>query len=752
MKNFSSIDALLLFLFLLICHACTPPSVEKENANTTDIEAKVDALLAQMSPEEKVGQLALRGRSSREKGALPESLLERVRRGQIGAFLNVMDTSHMRALQRVAVEEGPHGIPLLFARDVIHGFKTIFPIPLGQAASWNPELVETGSRVAALEASSVGIRWTFAPMLDLCQDSRWGRIAESPGEDPYLASQLASAYIRGFQGSDLRQPTTMAACAKHFLAYGAAIGGRDYNTAVLSEELLYNLYLPPFRTAVDQGVSTVMTSFNEVNGVPATGNQKILTDILRDQLGFDGFVVSDWNSLTEMIAHGFARDAKRAAELAARAGLDMEMTSQAYDDFLLDLIAEGLVPESQLDFYVRNILRTKFRLGLFERPYVPADHPGTFYAPDHLEAAKTAVVESSVLLKNEGLLPLAPGTKVFLTGPLAHQGREQLGTWTFDGEGDRTRTPHDALPEATFVEGLSYSRDRDRGQFAQVLAAARRADVIVFVGGEEAILSGEAHSRGKLRLPGIQEDLLSELIQLDKPIALVLMAGRPINVSDYLSDLDALLMMWHPGTMGGPALREMLYGEAEPSGRLPVSWPRAAGQLPYFYNHKSTGRPANPEKFVGIEDIPVGAWQSSLGNESHYLDLGYTPLFPFGYGLSYGEVQYGPLEVSDTVLVEGQSLELRVTLTNTGARSTTEVVQLYARDRFGRVTRPVRELKRFQKVTLPPGERQTLRFTVTMDDFKYYDSEGQYGVESGTIDLFVGSDCTRAEGRSIDIR
>ncbi|OJJ21900.1 glycosyl hydrolase [marine bacterium AO1-C] len=705
-----------------------------------------------MSIQEKIGQLNLRGTSSRVKGSLPEELLDKVRNGEIGAFLNVMDTAHIRKLQEIAVKESKHGIPLIFARDVIHGFKTIFPIPLGQAASWNPAIVEEGSKIAALEASSVGIRWTFAPMLDICQDSRWGRIAESPGEDPYLAQAMAAAYVKGFQGDKLSDPTRIAACAKHFIGYGAAIGGRDYNTAIISDEQLHNLYLPPFEQAVKNRVATFMTSFNEVNGVPASGNKKLLTKVLREKFKFDGFVVSDWNSVIEMIAHGFAQDQKHAAELAAKAGMDMEMTSQAYEKFLEVLIKDGLVPEAQLDFYVRNILRIKFRLNLFEQPFIPANHPGKFYAKDNLQKAKDAAIESTVLLKNNNVLPLKPDTKILLTGPLANKGREQLGTWTFDGEGDPSVTPKEALTQASFVEGLSFSRDKSSSNFKQVLDAARKVDVIVFVGGEEAILSGEAHSRANIKLPGAQEQLLTELATLNKPIVLVIMAGRPINITNYLKDMQAVLMMWHPGTMGGPALKEMLFGEAEPSGRLPVSWPKAAGQLPYFYNHKNTGRPANPKKFVNIDDIPVGAWQSSLGNESHYLDLGYTPLFPFGYGLSYSKVVYGKVQASDNELGKGKSIQVTVEITNKGDRNTTEVVQLYAHDKVGRITRPVRELKRFKKIKLVAGQSQTVQFTLAYEDFMYYDNAGKYALEPGEIVLYAGNNATTKNKVSITIK
>ena len=715
------------------------------------LEARIDAILREMTLTEKIGQLALRGTSSREKG-LPEALKDKVRNGGAGAFLNVMDTANIRTLQEIAVNESKHGIPLIFARDVIHGFKTIFPIPLGQAASWNPTLVEEGSRIAALEASSVGVRWTFAPMLDICQDSRWGRIAESPGEDPYLASEMSRAYVKGFQGADLSDPTRIAACAKHFLAYGAAIGGRDYNTAIISDELMQNLYLPPFEAAVEEGVATLMSSFNEVNGVPATGNKKILMDVLRGQFGFDGFVVSDWNSVTEMINHGFAADGKEAARLSGIAGMDMEMTSTAYDDYLSELIAEGAVSEEMIDFYVRNILRIKFRLGLFDQPYVPADHPGSYYQQDHLNSAKIAAIESSVLLKNDGILPLQSLSNVLLTGPLADKGREQLGTWTFDGEADPTVTPHEAMPEANFIEGLTYSRDMETSQLGEVVAAARRSDVVIVVAGEEAILSGEAHSRASIRLPGAQEAMIKELATQETPIVLVIMAGRPINITEIIDDVDAVLMMWHPGTMGGPALQEMLTGVVSPSGRLPVSWPKAAGQLPYFYNHKNTGRPAKPSSFVWIDDIPIGAWQSSLGNESHYLDIGYAPLFPFGYGLTYGSVEYGSVSASQSTLSRGGSVSLTVNVTNTSNIAISEVVQCYAHDITGRITRPIKELKRFEKVSLAAGESATVSFALDYEDFEYYDSDGVKGLEPGPIELFVGGNSDVTEKVVITVK
>ncbi|NNJ69693.1 MAG: glycosyl hydrolase, partial [Kiritimatiellales bacterium] len=521
---------------------------------------------------------------------------------------------------------------------------------------------------------------------------------------------------------------------------------------ILSDELLYNVYLPPFKAAVENGVATFMSSFNEVNGMPVTGSRRMLTEILRGEFGSEGFVVSDWASVVEMIDHGFARDTKHAAELAANAGLDMEMASPAYEKFLEELVREGLVPESQLDFFVRNILKTKFRLNLFDEPFVPEDHPGVFYAPSHLAKAEDAAIESAVLLKNDGILPLKPNSKILLTGPLAHQEKDQLGTWSFDGEDHPTVTPQEALEKAVFVEGLSFSRDKDQSRFEQVLDAARDVDAIVFVGGEEAILSGEAHSRASIRLPGAQEELLAELTKLNKPVVLVIMAGRPINITDSIESLNAVLMMWHPGTMGGSALKKMLFGVSEPGGRLPVSWPKSAGQLPWFYNHKNTGRPATPDHYTHIDDIPIGAWQSSLGNRSHYLDLGYTPLFPFGYGLSYGTVEYGAIRPSVAEVRKGKPIRIAVDVLNKGTRSTSEVIQLYAHDRVGRITRPVRELKCFEKIRMAPGEARTIQFTLSYEDFMYYDNDGNYAVEPGAIDLYVGSSSAATNKIAVEIK
>lgn len=734
MKNF------LVFCLAILCLNCNYKSEEVANKNNKE-DIFIAEFLAKMTLDEKIGQTNLRGTPSRVK-ILPEALKEAVRKGHVGAFLNIMDVDYVNELQRIAVEETPNGIPLIFGRDVVHGFKTVFPIPLGIAASWDEETAKASSNVAAHEASAVGIRWTFAPMLDIARDSRWGRIAESPGEDPYLASILGKAYVEGFQGEDLSSPTSMAACAKHFLGYGAAIGGRDYNTTSIDEPLLRNLYLPPFKSAFDAGSATVMTAFNELNGIPASGNEFLLKDVLRNELKFDGFVVSDWNSTLEMIAHGYAKDEKHAAELSAIAGMDMEMASETYEHHLKELINEGKITEKQLDEFVKNILSIKYRLGLFDNPYIPKDHTGDFYTKKHLEAAKNAAVKSTVLLKNENLLPLNKNAKVAIIGPLANAPHDQLGTWSIDGEREHTITPLKAfsneLATFKFAEGLAYSRDKSRTGFNKAFNIARESDAILFFGGEEAILSGEAHSRANINLPGAQEELIKELKKTEKPIVLVILAGRPIDLTNIINDVDAVLMAWHPGTMGGEALYDIIYGIRAPEGRLPVSWPKTAGQLPYFYNHKNTGRPANNKNYISMDNIPVDSYQTSLGNNSHYLDVGYTPLFPFGYGLSYTEFEYKNLTVSKDTIGFNENLNVTVSIANIGNRDGKEIVQLYTQDKVGSITRPVKELKRFKHVYLKSGEQKKIEFKISSEDLKFVNHKMIYAAEAGDFNIWVG--------------
>ena len=746
--------------FLLLA-ACSSLGIRGRSALADDLrEDRIARLVASMSREEKIGQTALRGMSSRVKGDVSDELKAAVRAGRIGAFLNVMEKRQVEELQRIAVEESPHHIPLLFGRDVIHGFRTIFPIPLGMAASWDPALAEESSAIAANEATTYGIRWTFAPMLDIARDPRWGRIAESPGEDPYLASQLAAAYVRGFQGSDPASPHRMAACAKHFAAYGAAEGGRDYNTTNVPEGVLRDMYLRPFQAAEQAGAATFMTAFNALNGVPCTGNRFLLKTVLRDEWGFDGFVVSDWTSVTEMITHGNCADEREAAIRSAEAGLDMEMVSTAYEQYLAKLIEAGQVNDAALDGFVRDILRVKMRLGLFERPGFDRDRDDVLLSKPHLAAARRAAARCVVLLKNESnLLPLDKQTaKVAVIGPLADAPHEQLGTWAFDGQADDTQTPLPALrrllgsDRVKSAPGLTYSRDRSRDGFSAAVEVARGADVVLLFVGEEAILSGEAHSRADIRLPGAQVDLIHAIHKTGKPIVLVILAGRPIELRGVLDEVDAVLMAWHPGTMGGPAIADVLFGAAEPGGRLPVTWPKAVGQIPIYYNHTNTGRPPVGETFVPIDEIPIGSWQSSLGNTSHYLDLGYEPQFPFGFGLGYTTLEYANLRVSSEQLSEGNTIEVSADVTNTGSRRGSDVAQLYVRDQVGDVTRPVRELKGFERLSLEPGETRRVKFTLSTDDLAFTNQELKRVTEPGKFDVWIGANANAELHGAFDVR
>ncbi|GGF25220.1 glycoside hydrolase family 3 N-terminal domain-containing protein [Flavobacterium limi] len=700
-----------------------------------------------MTLEQKIGQACLKGTSSRSKG-LSDELKKEVRMGLVGAILNLTDPDLVLQIQKIAVEESPTHIPLLFGRDVIHGYKTIFPIPLGLAASWDMELVEKTSKIAANESYSRCINWTYAPMVDITRDARWGRIAESPGEDPLLASRLGTAYINGFQGNDPSVPGQILACAKHFAAYGAAEGGRDYNTVSMSESLLRNIYLKPFEAAAKSGAATFMSSFNDLNGIPASGNSFLLKKILREEWKYDGFVVSDWNSVTEMIAHGFASDEKDAAFKSASAGLDMEMTSLSYANHLKTLIAEKKISEKQLDEMVRNILRIKFRAGVFENPYFKDREKFSLLNADALQTARNAASKSCVLLKNENqILPLKSNQKIAVIGPLADAPREQLGTWIFDGNKQDSQTPLKALQNSFgndnvfYASALSHSRSLSEEGFASAIEAAKKSDIILFFGGEEAILSGEAHSRANINLPGLQEKLIAELQKTGKPIVLIVMAGRPITLGAVLSKTHAVIMAWHPGTMAGPAISDILLGIVNPSGKLPVTWPKEVGQIPIYYNHPNTGRPADPQTFVAIQDIPVEAWQSSLGNNSHYLDVGYEPQFPFGFGLSYTTFSYENLKIEKTVLKNNNSEKLNVSavITNTGNHTGTETVQLYVRDITGSIVRPVRELKDFVQIELKPKESKTVNFSILVSDLAFYNDKMELKTEPGNFKVWIAS-------------
>lgn len=719
-----------------LAFACSSPSSTKSD----DIERRVDSLLSVMTLEEKLGQM-----NQVSPGDF-EGLAAQIRRGEIGSILNYVDASLVNKVQKVAVEESRLGIPVLVSRDVIHGYKTIFPIPLGQAATFNPQLVEEGARVAAVEASSDGIRWTFSPMIDVSRDPRWGRIAESCGEDPYLNAIMGAAMIKGYQGDSLNDPTAMAACAKHFVAYGAAEGGRDYNSTFIPERVLRNVYLPPFKAAVDAGCATFMTSFNDNDGVPSTANKFVLRDVLRDEWKYDGMVVSDWASVLEMVNHGFCKDGKDAAEKALSAGVDMEMVSATYIRNLKQSLEEKKVKMEDIDNAVRNILRLKFRLGLFENPYIVTPQ-SVKYADEHLKKAQKAAEQSVILLKNENqVLPLQSNIKTLaVVGPLADAPYEQLGTWVFDGEKEHTQTPLMALRamygdkvNILYEPGLAYSRDKSLDRLSPAVSAARRADAIIVFVGEESILSGEAHSLTDLGLQGKQSELIEALAAVGKPLVTVVMAGRQLAIADEVEKSDAVLYSFHPGTMGGPAIADILFGKVNPSGKSPVTFPRMSGQVPIYYAYHNTGRPANPVEML-IDEIPVEAGQTSIGCRSFYLDAGSQPLFPFGYGLSYTTFEYSDLALSAEKLSTSDILTVTVNLKNIGKYDGTEVVQLYVQDKVGSVTRPVKELKGFQRVFLKAGESKKVTFSLPIADLAFWGLNMNYIVEPGDFNLWVGT-------------
>lgn len=709
----------------------------------TEIENKVETLLHKMTLEEKLGQM---------NQLSPwdfEDLAKRVRKGEVGSILNVVNPEEVNKIQKIAVEESRLGIPLIVSRDVIHGYKTIFPIPLGQAATFNPEVVKEGARVAAIEASADGIRWTFAPMIDVARDPRWGRIAESCGEDPYLNAVMGTAMIKGYQGDSLNDPTAIAACAKHFVAYGAAEGGRDYNSTFIPERVLRNVYLPPFKAAADAGCATFMTSFNDNDGVPSTANSFVLKDVLRKEWKYDGMVVTDWASALEMVNHGFCTDGKDAAEKSVNAGVDMEMVSETFIQNLKQSIAENKVSIETIDNAVRNILRLKFRLGLFDNPYVVT--PQTVkYAEKHLQTAKTAAEQSVILLKNENqTLPFTDKIKTLaVIGPMADAPYEQMGTWVFDGEKEHTQTPLTAIKKMygdkvkiLFEKGLDYSRDKNTAGIARAVNAARQADAVVVFVGEESILSGEAHSLANLNLQGAQSQLIKELAATGKPVVTVVMAGRQLVIADEVMASDAMLYSFHPGTMGGPAIADILFGEVNPSGKTPVTFPRMSGQVPIYYAQHKTGRPANPTEML-IDEIPVEAGQTSVGCRSFYLDAGNSPLFPFGYGLSYTTFEYSNLSLASDKLTAQDTLSISFTLKNTGKYDGTEVVQLYVQDKVGSVTRPVKELKRFQRVTLKAGESTQVSLNLPVSELAFWGYDMNYTVEPGDFTLWVGTSST----------
>ena len=741
-------------LFVASLLAATVSCAERKPSTvgaSPEVERRVDQLLSRMTLAEKIGQM-----NQVSAGGEVANYADALRKGQIGSILNEVDPVKVNEFQRICVEESRLGIPLLVGRDVIHGFHTVFPIPLGLASTFDPALVEAGARVASVEATGQGVRWTFSPMLDIARDPRWGRIAEGSGEDTWLDTKMAEAMVRGYQG-DLSDATSMAACIKHFAGYGAAEGGRDYNSTFLTERQLRNVYLPPFEAAVKAGALTLMTSFNDNDGVPSTGNVFLVKDVLRGEWGFDGLVVTDWNSMGEMINHGFGTDRKDVARKALEASVDMDMMTYGFLSHLEELVHSGAVKESAIDQAVRNILRVKILLGLFENPYVDVEAgKAVQYAPEHLAAAQKTAEESAILLKNDGVLPLKADAvrNILVTGPMADAPHDQLGTWAFDGQSAHTVTPLKALQErfpgkVTYVQGLRNSRSR-RERFDDVVAAARHADVVLVFLGEEAILSGEAHSLADLNLKGSQSELLAALKATGKPVVATVMAGRPLTIERDLPNCGALLYAFHPGTMGGPALANLLFGDVNPSGKTPVTFLRTVGQAPLYYSHNMTGRPYNGETL--LDDIPEEAGQTSLGNTSYYLDYGAYPLFPFGYGLSYTTFAYSGIALDREAYGTEDTVQVSFTLANTGACAGTEVVQIYVRDLVGSITRPVKELKHFERVALEPGESRTLTVGIPVSDLAFVGLDGVKKVEPGEFQLWVAGDSASGKPVSFEVK
>jgi len=727
---------------------------QQQTGQDSEIENKVEDLLSKMTLSEKIGQM-----NQLSSSGNADDFKEMLKKGMVGSFPNEVNPVTINKMQKVVMEESRLKIPLLFSRDVIHGYKTIFPIPLGQAASWNPDIIEKGARVAAQEASEAGIRWTFAPMIDITRDPRWGRIAESLGEDPVLTSVLGAAMVKGFQGKSLNDTNSLAACVKHFCGYGATEGGRDYNTTIIPEQTLREVYLPSFKASIDAGAATLMVSFNEINGVPSSGNDFLLRQVLRKEWNFDGMVVSDWGSVEEMINHGFCADRKEAAMKAINAGVEMEMVTSTYVEHVENLIKEGKIKESTIDEAVRNILRLKFRLGLFDKPYVAVNSKSSLYSDEHLASAKEAAIQSLVLLKNENnTLPIKSTVKsVAIIGPLADAPYDQMGTWTLDGEQEHTITPLVAIKEefgkqvkVNYAKGLEYSRDLSTKGFTAAISAARQSDVILMFAGEESILSGEARCRADITFPGKQRELIAELKKTGKPLVLVIMAGRPLAITEESKIADAIVYAWHPGTMGGPAIADVLFGKVPPSGKLPVTFPQMTGQIPVYYSQKNSGRPAK-EPLMLLNDIPVSAKQFTLGCSSYYLDAGYKPLYPFGYGLSYTTFVYSDLKLSKNQMKKEDQMEISCKITNTGNVEATEIVQLYIRDLVGSLTRPVKELKDFKRVAIKPGETVKITFTLNTNQLKFWNAKMEQVVEPGQFKVWIAPNSSEGLEGSFEV-
>lgn len=716
----------------------------------------VTALMSKMTLDEKLGQLNLPGAGDITTGQASSSDIGRkIREGKVGGLFNIKGIEKIREVQRVAVENSRLKIPLLFGMDVIHGYQTAFPIPLGLSCTWDMQAIERSARIAAVEASADGICWTFSPMVDIARDPRWGRIAEGSGEDAYLGAEIARAMVRGYQGTDLSKNNTIMACVKHFALYGAAEAGRDYNTTDMSHIRMYNEYLPPYKAAVDAGAGSVMTSFNEIDGIPASANKWLMTDVLRRQWGFKGFVVTDYTAINEMIDHGLG-DLQTVSALALKAGIDMDMVGEGFLTTLKKSLQEGKITQKEIDAACRRILEAKYKLGLFEDPYRYCDLQRSkteIYTPGNLKAAREIAAESFVLLKNQNnVLPLKKSGTVALVGPLADAKENMPGTWSVATDFTKpisvlaglknvlgsnatvlyakgSNLSNDSLfEERATMFGKTLHRDNRSAEelIKEALEVAARADVVVAALGEAAEMTGENSSRSNIEIPQAQKDLLNALLQTGKPVVLVLFTGRPLALTWEQQHVPAILNVWFGGSEAGHAIADVLFGDVNPSGKLTVTFPQNVGQVPIYYNHKNTGRP-----------LPEGQWFQKF--RSNYLDVSNEPLYPFGYGLSYTTFSYGDISLSQNQMKPSDKITASVRVTNTGTREGKEVVQLYIRDMVGSVTRPVKELKGFQKIALQPGESKTVSFTIGVNDLKFYNSDLKFVAEPGDFKLMIGA-------------
>ncbi len=742
-QTFGVICLVLLFVSSLLAAA---------GVQRPDTGRQVEALLEQMTLEEKVGQL-VQYSAGNATGPASErlSFQELIAKGQLGSLLNVTGSNETNALQRIAMERSRLKIPLLFGLDVIHGYKTIFPVPLAMASTWDPHLIEQASRIAAEEASAEGIRWTFSPMVDIARDARWGRIVEGAGEDPYLGQMMAAAYVRGYQGSSLSNHDSLAACAKHLVGYGAAEGGRDYNAADVSERTLRQIYLPPFQSAIDSGAATVMSAFNPLNGIPASANPMTLTHVLRNEWGFSGFVVSDWNAVAELIPQGVANDAATAAEKAILAGVDMDMESGVYRRSLLELVRSGSVPESVIDEAVRRVLRVKLSLNLFEHPYVPEAVPAPVPEATHIELARKIAEQSLVLLRNEEfhgspLLPIASNLRtIALLGPFADSASEMLGSWPGKGDAATVVTLRSAFMlrmqqiggKLLYSKGTDIDGTSDRG-FHQAVIAAQQSDLVIITLGESAAsMTGEAASRAYLKLPGNQQKFLETIVAVGKPVVLILFNGRPLALPWAATHVSAMVEAWYPGIQAGPALVRTLFGDVNFSGKLPVSVPRTVGQEPLYYNPPKPGRPAGN---TDLSHPPRGEAEKYV---SRYIDEQNSPLFPFGYGLSYTHYSYSAVDVSSASIHvqalndENNAIAVSATVTNTGRRAGQEIVELYLGQRGTSVNLPLKELKGFKLLSLSPGQSQRVEFKIGYEELAFWNIEMHHLVEPAQVTVWI---------------